>query len=176
MNALILPGNGGTEITDNWYQHVKKGLGQLNIKVTAENMPDPDLARKEYWLPFIKKHSTKDSILIGHSSGAIAIPKHLETNKCKLAILIGVYHTDLNNEYEKLSGYFDKPWNWDNIKQNAEKVVIFASKDDPFIAINEPRFVMEQLDAEYHEYNDQGHFMKTKTDFPELVDCVKRML
>ena len=176
MDAIILPGNGGNNISDNWYLSVKKDLEKLGIIVTAENMPDPILARKQFWLPFIKKHATKDSIIICHSSGAIAILKYLEHNKCKLAIVVGVYHTDLNNEYEKKSGYFDEPWDWDSIKQNAEKIIIFASRDDPYIPISEPRFILDQVDAEYHEYGDEGHFMNTKTEFPEIVDAVKKIV
>ena len=95
MKAIIIPGNGNTDITENWFQNVKSGLQKLGLDVIAENMPDPDLARKEYWLPFIKeKLSTEDAILIGHSSGAVAILRYLEENKCKLAILVGACYTD----------------------------------------------------------------------------------
>lgn len=55
MKAIIIPGNGNTDITENWFQNVKNELQKLGLDVIAENMPDPDLARKEYWLPFIKE-------------------------------------------------------------------------------------------------------------------------
>lgn len=179
MKAIILPGNGITYITDNWFQNVKKGLEKLGLDVIAENMPDPDLARKEYWLPFIKeKLSTTDSILIGHSSGAVAILRYLEENKSKLAILIGVYHTDLNDEREKKSGYFNEPWKWDKIRHNAEKIVIFASNDDPYIPISHPLFIKEKINAEYHEYNDEGHFGQdvNKKEFPEIITVVEKFI
>ncbi len=90
MKALIIPGNSNTAITENWFQYVKKELEGMGIEVIAENMPDPDLARKKYWIPFIKeKLSTENSILIGHSSGAVAIMRYLEENKCRLAVLWG---------------------------------------------------------------------------------------
>jgi len=40
-----------------------------------ENMPDPYDAKESIWLPFIKKDlgCDKNTILIGHSSGAEAI-------------------------------------------------------------------------------------------------------
>ena len=63
MKAIIIPGNGNTDITANWFQNVKNELEKLGLDVIAENMPDPDLARKKYWLPFIKeKLSYKTSI------------------------------------------------------------------------------------------------------------------
>ena len=82
MKAIILPGNNNTPITSNWYLYVKKELEKLGFEVVAENMPDPDLARKKYWIPFIEKHADdEDTILIGHSSGATAILRYLENHK-----------------------------------------------------------------------------------------------
>jgi len=179
MKAMIVPGNGITYITDNWFQNVKNGLEKLGLDVIAENMPDPDLARKKYWLPFIKdKLSTKNSILIGHSSGAVAILRYLEKNKCELAILVGVCHTDLGSAHEKKSEYFDEPWKWNEIKNNAKKIVVFASKDDPYIPISEPLFIKEKVNAEYHEYFDEGHFGEdvNKKEFPEVVTVVSKFL
>ena len=175
MKAIILPGNNNCRITSNWYQQVKKELEDMGIEVVAENMPDPKLARKEFWIPFIKERAGKedDLILIGHSSGATAILKYLEDNRCRLAILAGTYYTDLDDELEKKSGYFDEPWKWDNIKENS-KIIIFASEDDPYIDISEPRFMKGRLDAEYHEFSSRGHF--EDREFPELVEAVKREL
>lgn len=179
MKAIVIPGNGNTDVTENWFQSVKKELEKLGIDVIAENMPDPDLARKKYWLPFIKeKLSTEDAILIGHSSGAVAILRYLEENKCQLAILVGVCYTDLGDEKEKKSGYYDVPWKWDKIKNNAEKIVIFASRNNPYIPISEPLFIKEKLDAEYHEYSNEGHFGVdvSKTEFPEIITVVKNFI
>ncbi|MCK4634276.1 MAG: alpha/beta hydrolase [Candidatus Aenigmarchaeota archaeon] len=180
MKAMIIPGNDNTLITSNWYQYVKNGLEKLGLEVIAENMPDPKLARKEIWISFIKKKlcNAEDSILIGHSSGAVAVLKFLEDNKCKLAILVGAYHSHLNNDLEKKSGYFDEPWKWNQIKNNAEKIIIFASKDDPYIPISEPRLIKEKTNAEYHEYKDEGHFGSdvNKKEFPEIVLVAKKAL
>lgn len=179
MKVIIIPGDGNTDITENWFPSVKNELQKFGLDVIAENMPDPDLARKEYWLPFIKeKLSTEDAILIGHSSGAVAILRYLEENKCKLAILIGACYTDLGNEREKNSGYFYKPWEWEKIKNNAEKIVLFSSKNDPYVPISEALFIKDKISAEYHEYNDEGHFGAdvNKTEFPEIITVVKKFI
>jgi uncharacterized protein len=179
MKAIIIPGNGNTDINENWFQYVKIGLENLGIEVIAENMPDPDLARKKYWIPFIKdKLLSEDTILIGHSSGAVAILRYLEENKCKLAILVGVYYTDLGDENEKKSGYFNTPWQWNKIKSNAEKIVLFASNDDPYIPISEALFVKDKIEPDYHEYCDEGHFGAdvNKKEFPEIIAIVKKFV
>lgn len=48
-------------------------------------------------------------ILIGHSSGAVAILRYLETHRIEGAVIIGVCHTDLGDEKKKISGYYDDP-------------------------------------------------------------------
>ena len=175
----MIPGNGNSDITENWFPKVKSELQKLGLDVIAKNMPDPELARKQYWIPFIKENlSTENSILIGHSSGAVATLRYLEENKAQLAILVGVCHTDLGDEDEKKSGYYNEPWKWDKIKKNTEKIVIFASKDDPYIPISETLHVKNELDAEYHEYNDEGHFGSdvNKKEFPEMITVVKKFI
>lgn len=179
MKAIIIPGNDNTLITNNWYPYVKDELEKLGVEVIAENMPDPKFARKEIWIPFIKEKlgGEENSILIGHSSGAVATLRYLEDNKCRFAILVACYYSHLDDELEKKSGYFDEPWKWDQIKNNAEKIVIFASKDDPHIPISEPQLIKEKIGAEYHEYRDEGHFgLNLKKEFPEMVIVVKKML
>jgi len=176
MQAMIIPGNGNADISQIWRPYVKRELEKIGFEVVAENMPDADLARKQYWLPFIKKKvkDSNDAILIGHSSGAVAILRYLEENKAEGAVLIGVCHTDLGDEKEKVSGYFDEPWQWEKIKKNVKWIVQFASTDDPFIPIEEARYVKDHLNAEYHEFTNQGHFMET--EFPELIEAIKGKL
>ncbi|MBI4167585.1 MAG: alpha/beta hydrolase [Candidatus Aenigmarchaeota archaeon] len=173
---MIIPGNSNADISQFWYPYLKKELEGVGINVIAKNMPDPDLARKEYWLPFIEEQIAGDenTILVGHSSGAVAILKYLETHKIMGAVLVGASHTDLGDEKEKASGYFDDPWQWEKIKSNAKWIIQFASVDDPYITIAEMRHIHDCLNDEYHEFSDRGHFMQDV--FPELLEAVKRKL
>lgn len=99
-----------------------------------------------------------------------------EKHKILGSVLVGAYHTDLGIEKEKLSGYFDKPWEWRNIKQNQQWIILFGSSDDPWIPIDHARFIHAKLDCEYHEYKDQGHFGGDyfKPNFPELSTAILR--
>jgi predicted alpha/beta hydrolase family esterase len=73
-------------------------------------------------------------------------------------------------ESEKVSGYFDEPWNWENIKNNQKWILQFSSMNDPFIPTEESRFVNENLNSEYFEL-DQGHFMQE--ELPEMIEAIK---
>ena len=176
---ILIPGNGGGSPQDNWFPYLSKQFAEMGILVIAREFPDNDLAREKYWIPYLKElGADSNSILIGHSSGAIAAMRFAEKNNILGSVLVGAYHTDLGIEKEKLSGYFDRPWDFDAIKKNQQWISVFASKDDPWIPISEPRFLAEQLDAYYFEYDDQGHFGGDyhKPEFPEIIKFVQERL
>lgn len=177
MKVILIPGNGGGGPNDNWFPYLKKELEGLGVEVVASEFPDNYLARESYWVPFLKNqlHADDQSILVGHSSGAIAAMRLAETDKLLGTVLVGAYHTDLGITTEKQSGYFDRPWNWDAIKANQKWIIQYASENDPWIPIEEARFVHTKLDTEYHEFLDQGHFGGDyiKLEFPELLGSLK---
>lgn len=180
---IIIPGNGDSHIdSDHWYGWLRDELRSRGYDVIAEDMPDPVVAHANIWLPHIEKvfHADEDTIIIGHSSGGVAALRYLETHKLRGVIVIGINYTDLGYEDEKESGYYIEPWDWENIKNNAGWIVQFASTDDPFIKIEEPRFIHDQLDSEYHELSDRGHFMlahnQINNTFPEIVEIITNKL
>lgn len=179
IKAIFIHGNGGGMASDNWFPYTKKELEKVGVKVTAQDFPDPVLARAKFWLPFLKKlGADENTILIGHSSGAIAALRFAENNKILGSVLVGGYYTDLGDENEKKSGYFDTLWNWEAIKNNQKWIIQFNSKDDPWIPIEEARFVHEKLGTEYYEYDHEGHFGADKPypEFPKLVEVIKGKL
>ena len=84
-------------------------------------MPDPYVARETIWVPYMKDVLLVDetTILIGHSSGAVAAMRFMEKYKTYATILVAACHTDLGDENERASGYFDRSWEWNTIKQNS---------------------------------------------------------
>ncbi|OGN28085.1 MAG: hypothetical protein A3A33_04065 [Candidatus Yanofskybacteria bacterium RIFCSPLOWO2_01_FULL_49_25] len=176
INVIFIPGNGGGSTKENWFPYVQSELEKLGLTVIAEQFPDPDLARAEYWLPFLEKLGTDEhTILIGHSSGALAAMRYAEHHNILGSVLVGVAHTDGGDVKEKASGYFDTPWDWVAIKRNQQWIIEFHSTDDPYIAVAEARFVHDKLDADYHEFTDRGHFFPADA-FPELIESVTKKL
>jgi len=172
--------NGGKDIGgtahDFWYPFAKQEFEQWGLEVIAKTFPDPKVARKSIWLPFLADScgANEHSILIGHSSGAVAAMCFAEQQKILGSVLVGAYHTDTGDENERKSGYFDEPWNWESIRNNQQWIVQFASLDDPFFPVEEPRFVSEKLHTEYHEFADRGHFFEST--FPELVEEIRKKI
>ncbi len=163
---IFISGNGGSTTKDNWFPSLKTELEPHPPEVIDAEFPDPILARKSFWIPYLIEtlNVDDDTILVGYSSVAIAA--------------VGAYYTDLGMESEKKSGYFDRPWDFDKIIQNQKWTIIFSSQDDPWIPIEQPRYIHKNLNCEYHEYKDQGHFGGDyfKSDFPELSAAILRKI
>lgn len=178
IKAIIVPGNGGDHPEDKWFPYVATKLGKLGIEALNVEFPDLMLARSEYWLPFLEKLGAgENTILIGHSSGAIAAMRYAEENKILGSVLVGAYYTDLGDENEKKSGYFDKPWNWSAVKNNQNWIIQFSSTDDPYIPIEESRYVNKMLSTQYYELSSDRHFSgKDYIRFPRLIEAIKKQL
>ncbi len=105
--------------------YLKKELEHLGVKVDAPQFPDTELARSSYWPPFLEKELKADqnTFIVGHSSGAITAMRYAETHSILGSAFIGAYYTDLGIETEKLSGYFNTPWDWETIKKNQKWII-----------------------------------------------------
>lgn len=170
QKVVIIPGNGNSNVeTDNWYSWVRGRLVGLGYHVVMRNMPDPEIAHANIWLPYIERElgADENTIIIGHSSGGVAALRYLESHKLLGAIVVGVNYTDLGDAGERESGYYDEPWHWDKIKGNAKWIVQFCSPEDPYININEPYYIHDKLGTELHDIRGAGHFMTSV--FPELL-------
>jgi predicted alpha/beta hydrolase family esterase len=174
--AILIHGNGGSTAADIWLPWVERSLAGLGIGVTNVTFPDNVKARAQYWLPFIDElGADEQTILIGHSSGAVAAMRYAETHRLLGSVLVGVCHSDLGDAFEAASGYYREPWQWQKIRDHQQWIAIYSSTDDPNIPIAEPRFVAAQLRCSYFEFNDRGHFVNAR-ELPEVVQFVKRKL
>ena len=182
MKVILLPGNGYHDDINKyyWFPYLIEKLTHLGLEVIAKNMPDWYLARRKYWEPFIidTLKADKNSILVGHSSGAAATMRVLEKIKVFGAILVAGHYTDLGYREDKLSGYFDEPWKWSTIKKNTKWIAQFASKDDPFIPIEHSRFINNKLNTEYFEFENEQHFgyPNPKKEFPQIIELIKKKI
>lgn len=173
--AILIHGNGGSTAGDIWLPSVERELTTLGLEVINRTFPDNVKARARFWLPFLEElGADARTILIGHSSGAVAAMRYASTHQLWGSILIGVCHTDLGDSGEAASGYYREPWPWPRIRDNQRWIAIFNSSDDPHIPIAEPRYVAAQLRCSYFEFDDRGHFVDSH--LPEVVDYVRRKL
>ena len=176
IKAILIHGNGGCTAADMWLPWLERELTTLGVEVINQTFPDNIKARAKYCLPHIESLGADErTILIGHSSGAVAAMRYAETHNLLGSILVGVCHTDLGDSFEAASGYYASPWQWDKIRQHQEWIAIYNSTDDPHIPIAEARFIAAQLRCSYFEFDDRGHFVDRR-EFPEALNFVKKKL
>jgi len=174
VKVVIAPGNGCVgDLSDcMWYGWIKQSVGKAGIECVLTEFPDPIGAHENVWLPFMRDQLNCDenTIVIGHSSGAVASMRLLENVKLAGVVLVSTYHSDLGDENEAESGYFNRPWNWKAIRDNAGFIVQFHSKNDHLVPVEEARYVHEQLQSTYIEHDRSGHFQMD--EFPELLQVI----
>eukprot|EP00965_Chrysotila_dentata_P198492 6178818-Pleurochrysis_carterae.AAC.3 len=146
MKAIIVPGNGCQNVHQaNWYKwlHDRLVAKRCFDQVILRDMPDPDGAKRSIWLPFLLSlGAASDTVLVGHSSGAVATMRLLENHRLHGAVIVSGCHTDLGYASEAAAGYYPPSggeWQWDRIRANAGpqggNIRILHSDNDPFIPL-----------------------------------------
>lgn len=111
VKAILIHGNGGCTADDIWLPWLERELTALGLDVTNQTFPDNIKARAQFWLPQLEALGADEhTILIGHSSGAVAAMRYAETHRLLGSILVGVCYTDLGDRFEAASGYYSAEW------------------------------------------------------------------
>ncbi len=120
--VVIVPGNGCTPVREcNWYHWLDQELRRRGFTdVVLRDMPDPHVARAAVWLPFLAPACDAGTIVVGHSSGAQAALRLCETVRVLGIVLVSACVTDLGDANERASGYYNRPWEWDQLKANTK--------------------------------------------------------
>jgi predicted alpha/beta hydrolase family esterase len=162
-NALILHGTDGNS-QQNWFDWLRQELEERNWQVWVPNLPDASTPNIERYNTFLLKENTwefnNESVLIGHSSGAVAIlgllqvlPGDVNVSTC---YLVGAFKDDLN--WEALKGLFTKPFDFAKIKTKADKFSFIHSDNDPYCPLEHAQFLAHELDGELIVQPGQKHF------------------
>lgn len=171
---IFIHGNQSTTWKIAFAPWLKKELEKLNFETVFKTFPDPIFARAEYWLPFLKNKLklNRGDVIIGWSSGAVAAMRFAESNKLAGSVLIAPSHTDLDDELERRSGYFDKSWDWDKIKQNQNKIALVYGDDDPYIPQEQFEFISSKLNPTKILIPNGKHFQEY-SKFPQVLSYIR---
>lgn len=173
---IFIHGNQTEHWSYGWAAWLKTELDKLGYETFFETMPDSIIARAEYWLPFLKDYvkAGENDVLVGWSSGAVAAMRYAESNRIKGSVLISPCYTDLGDDMEKQSGYYEKPWQWEKIKTNQRKSALIWGDDDPYIPQAEFDHIAEQLNPTQIKIKGGKHFIERK-EFLELLQYIREM-
>ena len=183
MRIVIIPGMGCSPVaTSNWYSWFANEMAKKpDVTCILRDFPDPNRCRESIWLPFLQNEIGLDenTIIVGHSSGAACAMRLLENEsvgKLRGAILVASAYTDLGDEDERLSGYFNRPWDWEKMKKGADKVHCFHGFDDHLIPVREARHIAEKMKGDNFQYTEMSGVSHFFEPWKEILDVVDDML
>ena len=180
MRVVVIPGMGCHPVeSSNWYAWFAKQMQQRSHECILRDFPDPHQCKESIWIPYLRDEIglCESTIVVGHSSGAACAMRLLERDDTPTllgAILVATAYTDLGDEDEARSEYFNREWNWDKMKKGAREIVSFHGVDDPLIPVAEAQYIASKLEGEnfeYFEMENKGHFWRP---WKELLDVIDR--
>lgn len=184
-NALILHGN-DDDSRSHWYQWLKTELEKTSYSTWAPDLPqanNPNLKRyNEFILAKKEFQFNEETIIVGHSSGAVAILGLLqalpESTMVHSVYLVGSFNQDLHVEGVHHEELFLTPFDFDKIKKKAKKFVFIHSDDDPYCPLEQAKNLAEKTDGELIILKGQKHFSTTTAgeayrQFPKLLEIIQ---
>lgn len=174
-NALILHGI-SNDHTGNWFPWLTSNLQKEGFEVFSPDLPRPERPNIERCNEFLFSHWTPnaESILIGHSSGAVEILGYLQALPMNIVVsavyLVAGFTDPLGDEKSEL---FLHPYDYKKIRKSAKKFILFHSDNDPYVPLSHGEHLRDLLDAELIVIPGQGHFNLEKgpeyKEFPQLL-------
>jgi uncharacterized protein len=184
VKFLILHGTSSNS-QGNWFPWLQKELEKLGHEVWTPDLPDSDRPNIQKYNEYLLSQGWdfNESVIIGHSSGAVAIlgllpalPKEVKINT---AVLVGSFTKRLSESpsWEMLKELFEVPFDFGAIKQRADEFLFIHSEDDDISPIAQAEYLCEQVGGEIIRFKDKGHFSLRQNpkfnEFPELLEIIK---
>ena len=154
-------------------------------KVIVPKFPTPEGESLDAWFGVINKYKSqfdKDSIIVGHSKGALFSIRVLESLRKQIhaAFLVGApigikpikyYDADL-----KFSKGFD--FDWGKIFNNSKHFFVYHSDNDPYVSLGNGKELAKKLGVELSFRSGCGHFNAESGffKFSKLLEDIKSVL
>ena len=180
-NALILHGTDGNS-SSNWIPWLKNELEIIGFDVWAPDLPNASAPNLQAYTRFIAAKNfafNKDTILVGHSSGAVALMGLLPKigTQVKATFLVSAFENDLG--WQALGGLFEKPLDFQLIRENGGKIFFIHSDDDPYVPIEHANSLANKTAGTLILIPGQGHFNTEKgaeyKKFDKLLGKIKEI-
>jgi hypothetical protein len=179
-NAIILHGTKDKN-TDFWFPYLKEKLEEKGFTVWLPQLPNSEVPNLRDNMSFVLENGTftKDTVLIGHSSGAQLILSVLGELKTpiKQAVLVSGFAKELRATPEHEKNVLD--FKWDQIKGKSNQFIFINSDNDPWTCDDtQGRIMLNQLGGIQIIMHGEGHmgstyFNQPYKEFPILACLIQ---
>lgn len=180
--ALILHGTDASPEA-NWFRWLESILKTVGYKVWLPQLPNSSTPNVKTYNNFLLSNGDfefdTETIIIGHSSGAVEILSLLQQLPDDVSIgdvyLVSAFKDNL--DWNALDGIFTEPFNYALIKEKARSITLIHSDNDPYVPQEHPRYLAKQLGARLLVLGGQGHFNLEQSEdyksFPLLAQIIE---
>lgn len=175
--AVILHGTLGSP-EGNWYQWLETELLAKGFEVWVPTLPRADQPTLHEWAVYVHENRPFEldaqTLVVGHSSGAILALILAQRSHTRLGGIVGVsvFHDNSLN-WEPNGQLFDLSLDFDAIRSHVDKLLFVHSDNDPYVPLDQAKFVADGCAAELVVLPGQGHFTTEQNEnyqqFPELL-------
>ncbi|SMB89528.1 hypothetical protein SAMN05660772_01337 [Pasteurella testudinis DSM 23072] len=169
-------------VDSNWFPWLKTTLENKGITTTVLPMPESHNPNDEAWLAYLKNNITisKNTILVGHSLGCIAILKYVEqlpiTQKIRGVVLVSGFAEKVDTLPE-LDQFNQNPTNYHDLIIKIQTRIVIASLNDEIVPYHYSERLKERLQAEYYTLQNGGHFLDRDgfSEFPLVYEQITKI-
>ncbi len=182
--AIILHGTLGSP-EGNWFRWLKAELEKEDLEVWLPELPNAAQPSLKEWANFVHQNApfplNQDTLVIGHSSGAILALILAQQSKTPIGAItaVSVFH-DNSLKWEPNDKLFDVPFDWQKIHQNTLKLLFIHSDNDPYVPLDQAEYVAQNCGAPIITIPGQGHFNLEQSpsykEFPKLMELLRTSL
>jgi predicted alpha/beta hydrolase family esterase len=158
-NALILHAWHNSP-KDQWYPWLKSTLEKKGYIVHIPELPtmNTDLPNLSIQINVAEKYITKNTVVVGHSLGALLALRLAEKYTYqKMILLAGWDFNDLTTEHRL---FWKNPMNHTAIKKHVKEIYCLSSDNDPYYTAFTVEDMSKRLDGKFILVKRAGHFTK----------------
>lgn len=181
MNALILHGTDSNP-EENWFPWLKRQLEDRGYNVWVPSLPENHTPNRTVYNDFLfsSEFDFKNSLMIGHSSGAVSVLNMLMDNRCphiKQGIMVSAWAGGIPNGYGENNTQFDNlfpanGFDFELMKSKAESLSFVHSGNDPYCPLGQAEYLASKLGASLTVIQDGGHLGQQFTELPQVPDAI----
>jgi len=174
--AAILHGTDSTP-SDNWFPWLKQELEDDRYEVWVPELPGNHIPDKKVYGDFLfgSDWDFANSIVIGHSSGAVEVLNMLMDDRCPnidtAVIVSGWEHgTPTGMDAYQFENLFpENGFDFEKIKQKVKRIEFIHADDDPYCTMEQAKHMASELDARLTVIEGGGHLGENYIEFPQLL-------
>ncbi len=179
-NAVVVHGQMSSPKTG-WRPWLVERLESGGIKAVAPEFPSTQNNKLQDWTEvFDKQKIDENTVLVGHSRGAMAILRWLEkapldTRVGKVVLVAPNHH--FQPERKDSDKFYSQPLDFEKLKVQCHDYTVIHSRDDDQAPYEAGVEITEGLGAQLISLDGRGHFGKEESPtVPEILEAIKPSL